>query len=72
MKTFVSFSGGADSTALALIEPDAIPLFVDTGWEFPQLLDHVNKVEKYIGKKIRLSGLSIKSQSPLIFDIFVC
>ncbi len=34
MKLYTAFSGGADSTALALIEPDAIPLFVDTGCRF--------------------------------------
>ena len=52
-----SFSGGKDSTAmvLKLIEEDW-PLdeivFFDTGWEFPQMNDHIGKFVKYIGRKI--------------------
>ena len=51
----VSFSGGKDSTAmlLRLLEEgmmvDEITFF-DTGWEFPQLLDHVHRVDDYIQK----------------------
>ena len=57
MKHIVSFSGGKDSTAmlLRLLEEgrqvDDI-LFFDTGWEFPEMLIHVNQVEKYIGRQI--------------------
>jgi len=53
----VSFSGGKDSTAMLLrmlelnMPVDQI-LFFDTGWEFPQLLEHVDKVERYIGREI--------------------
>ena len=40
---------------LRLIEED-MPLddivFFDTGWEFPQMHEHIEKVEKYIGRKI--------------------
>ena len=53
----VSFSGGKDSTAMLLrmIEekmPIDIILFCDTGLEFPEMNDHIDKVEKYIGRKI--------------------
>ena len=53
----VSFSGGKDSTAMLLrmlelgMRVDEI-LFCDTGVEFPAMYDHVDKVEKYIGRKI--------------------
>lgn len=53
----VSFSGGKDSTAMLLrmIEekwPIDMILFCDTGLEFPELMDHVKKVEEYIGMNI--------------------
>ena len=52
-----SFSGGKDSTAmvLRLVEEDW-PLdeivFFDTGWEFPQMIEHVDRVERYLGRPI--------------------
>ena len=51
----VSFSGGKDSTAmlLRLLEsgmPVDMILFNDTGLEFEQLYDHINRVEQYITK----------------------
>ena len=53
----VSFSGGKDSTAMLLrmIElgmPVDVILFCDTGLEFPELYEHIRKVEKYIGKTV--------------------
>lgn len=53
----VSFSGGKDSTAMLLrmIEenyPIDIILYCDTGLEFPEMDEHIDKVEKYIGRKI--------------------
>lgn len=53
----VSFSGGKDSTAMLLgmlereMQVDCI-LFCDTGLEFPQMYEHIAKVEKDIGRKI--------------------
>lgn len=53
----VSFSGGKDSTAMLLkmIEED-IPidciLFCDTGLEFPQMYEHIDRVEKETGFSI--------------------
>ena len=53
----VSFSGGKDSTAMLLrmIEeqkPIDIILYCDTGLEFPEMDEHIEKVEKYIGRPI--------------------
>lgn len=53
----VSFSGGKDSTAMLLrmIEenyPIDIILYCDTGLEFPEMEEHIDKVEKYIGRPI--------------------
>ena len=53
----VSLSGGKDSTAmlLRLIEekrPIDLILFCDTGLEFPQMYEHLKRLEQYIGRKI--------------------
>ncbi|MBI9078335.1 MAG: phosphoadenosine phosphosulfate reductase family protein [Pseudodesulfovibrio sp.] len=53
----VSFSGGKDSTALLLRllelgEDVHSAVFFDTGWEFPQMYDHIAKVEEYTGMEI--------------------
>ena len=53
----VSFSGGKDSTAMLLrmLEegyPVDIILHCDTGLEFPEMYEHIDKVEKYIGRPI--------------------
>ena len=50
----VSFSGGKDSTAMLLkmieekIDIDCV-LFCDTGLEFPQMYEHIDKVERETG-----------------------
>lgn len=57
MKHIVQFSGGKDSTAMLLmmLEKD-MPIdeiiFCDTGKEFPDMYQHIEKVEKYIGRSI--------------------
>lgn len=57
MKHIVQFSGGKDSTAMLLMmlergmQVDEI-IFCDTGKEFPQMYDHIKKVEEYIGRKV--------------------
>jgi len=57
MNNIVSLSGGKDSTAMLLmmlekkIKVDYV-VFFDTGWEFPEMLIHINELEKYIGRKI--------------------
>lgn len=54
--SILSFSGGKDSTALLLMmlergmKLDYI-LFCDTGAEFPEMYEHIDKVEKYISEK---------------------
>jgi 3'-phosphoadenosine 5'-phosphosulfate sulfotransferase (PAPS reductase)/FAD synthetase len=53
----VSFSGGKDSTAMLLrmmelgMPVDEI-IFCDTGVEFPQMYEHLDRVEKYIKRPI--------------------
>ena len=49
----VSFSGGKDSTALLFLLLDEgyrvdQVVFFDTGWEFPQMLEHIEKVKQMI------------------------
>ena len=56
-KNGISFSGGKDSTALLLrmLEekmPVDVILFCDTGLEFPQMYEHLDKVEQYTGRAI--------------------
>ena len=57
VKHVVQFSGGKDSTCMLLMmlekgmQVDEI-IFCDTGMEFPQMYEHIDKVEQYIGRKI--------------------
>ena len=57
MKHIVQFSGGKDSTCMLLMmlekgmQVDEI-IICDTGMEFPQMYEHIEKVEQYIGRKI--------------------
>lgn len=49
----VSLSGGKDSTAMLLMllergEPVADVVFFDTGWEFPEMYEHLEKLEAFI------------------------
>lgn len=56
-KHIVSFSGGKDSTAMLLLmiennmKIDEI-IFLDTGVEFPQMYQHIEKVKAMIGREI--------------------
>ena len=50
-----SVSGGKDSTAMIIraVEekmPIDCIIFCDTGLEFPQMYEHIDKLEKYIGR----------------------
>ena len=53
----VSFSGGKDSTAMLHMmlehgEPITDVVFFDTGWAFPEMLDHIDQVERNTGIRI--------------------
>ena len=53
MLNVVQFSGGKDSTAMLLMMleknmPIDDIIFCDTGKEFPQVYEHIEKVNKYI------------------------
>jgi len=56
-KHIVMFSGGKDSTAMLLLmiekgmQIDEI-CFADTGMEFPEMYEHIEKVENYIKRNI--------------------
>lgn len=49
---YIAFSGGIDSTALALLRTNDTPIFTDTGWEFDELYAHLENFEKLTGRKI--------------------
>ena len=54
MNQVISFSGGKDSTAMLLKmlengEDIHSVVAFDTGWEFPQMLEHWDQVEEYTG-----------------------
>lgn len=71
MKHIVSFSGGKDSTAMLLkmiennMQIDEI-IFCDTGKEFPQIYEHIKKVEQYINRKI----IVLKSEKSFDYYMF--
>ncbi len=57
VSNIISLSGGKDSTAMLLMMLEKkIPVdyivFFDTGWDFPGMLEHIDKLEKYIGREI--------------------
>lgn len=58
MRYIVSYSGGKDSTALLLLaiskygRQNIVPVFTDTGAEFPETYEYLDYVEKKLGIKI--------------------
>jgi len=57
MKYIASLSGGKDSTAMVLrLIADGWPLdeivYFDTGWEFPQMRDHLKQFEAFVGRSV--------------------
>jgi 3'-phosphoadenosine 5'-phosphosulfate sulfotransferase (PAPS reductase)/FAD synthetase len=62
MKHIVSFSGGKDSTLMLLMMLEkGMPIddiiFADTGMEFQELYDYIERIEQHIGRKItRIRG----------------
>ncbi len=65
---FVAFSGGADSTALALLQPQATPIFTDTGWEFDELYAHIEKFEHITGRQVIRISRQINKKPETIPD----
>ncbi len=57
----LSLSGGKDSTALAFFMKENMPeifentelVFCDTECELPETYDYLNKIEVFLGKKIK-------------------
>jgi len=53
----LGLSGGKDSTALAVFMRDRVPqmeyVFCDTQKELPETYEYLDRVEAYLGKKIR-------------------
>lgn len=53
----VSLSGGKDSTAMLLLMierglPINTVLWADTGMEFPEMYDHIRKVDDYLYRSV--------------------
>lgn len=53
----VSLSGGKDSTAMLLMllergESVEDIVFFDTGWEHPEMYEHLNRLEQFTGRRI--------------------
>ena len=66
----VSFSGGKDSTAMLLMmlargESVHSAVFFDTGWEFPEMIEHIEKVKALVDIPI------VTVSSPRPFDYWL-
>ena len=74
MNHIVQFSGGKDSTAMLLMmldrgmQVDDI-IFCDTGKEFPQMYEHINKVREHIKNKYNKDITILKA--PKSFDYYM-
>jgi 3'-phosphoadenosine 5'-phosphosulfate sulfotransferase (PAPS reductase)/FAD synthetase len=64
MDNFISFSGGKDSTALAALMPQGIPIFADTGAEFPETYAHLDRFEEITGREV----VRLKSKQGTLID----
>lgn len=65
----ISLSGGKDSTAMLLMmlergEPVHSAVFLDTGWEFPQMHDHIQKLTAYVWDRYRVKTWTIHHRLP--------
>lgn len=74
-KHIVSFSGGKDSTAmlLKLLEenrPIDEIIYCDTGKEFPQMYEHIEKVKKYIKEKYNKEITILKAKKSFDYYMF--
>lgn len=71
MGNIVSLSGGKDSTAMLLMmlergEDIHSVVFFDTGWEFPEMHEHINRLEQYTG----MSFVRLKSKHSFDYWMF--
>lgn len=70
----VNFSGGKDSTAMLLkmlengVKVDYI-LFADTGVEYPEIIDNVLKVDKYLQEHYGLQITFVKGRYDFIYYV---
>lgn len=73
MKHIVNLSGGKDSTAMLLMMLDrGMPIdyivFADTGKDFPQMLEHLDKLEKYVMQNYHTAPKITRLRSDKSFD----
>ncbi|WP_309249102.1 phosphoadenosine phosphosulfate reductase family protein [Clostridium estertheticum] len=65
-KVYVSFSGGADSTALLKlvrsIYPNVEAVFIDTGLEFPEIRDFVKTIDNVVWLKPKIPFTQVLSK----------
>ena len=71
----VSFSGGKDSTAMLLkmLEDNwdiAEIIYCDTGKEFPQMYEHIEKVKKYIKENYNMEITTLKAKKSFDYYMF--
>lgn len=75
MKQIVSFSGGKDSTAMLLkmLEDnwtiDEI-IYCDTGKEFPQMYEHIERVKRYIKERYNKEITILKAEKSFDYYMF--
>ena len=73
-KIIVSFSGGKDSTWMLLEmirrgEKIDEVVYFDSGWEFPQMIDHVEKIKKIVKEK-RIEFTTLEPLMPFDYYMF--
>lgn len=75
MKHIVSFSGGKDSTAMLLrmleedMQVDEI-IYCDTGKDFPEMYEHIKKVEKHIKERYGREITKLKADKSFDYYMF--
>ena len=71
----ISLSGGKDSTCLALLmierglPVDAV-IWADTGMEFPEMYDHIAKVDEYLYRERGLHITALRSPKSFEYMMF--
>ena len=75
MNNIVSLSGGKDSTAMLLMmlergESIHSVVFFDTGWEFPEMLEHIDKLSRHLWKNHALKVWTLHPRLPFEYEMF--